>query len=261
MLGNDDEVFYNYVQAAELLGEHDSTLRYWVSSLNDILKIDTTSTRTVRITKADLENLRYIKKLVRDYGYSLKQVRLYCGDMFDKDSKTINMDNQLQIVRFMDDLSECINRKMITFKDETFAEYKNLMIDFLKSQAQLNEDFKRELCQSMTDISAKNGEEFEAIKNKIISSTDKVSETAKKTNEILKETNTKLDNAANNMKEQSKIDFDKLDKYFDEINTKMDETNKKIEEVQKSTYVTQDQLKEYNKRGLFYKIFGSLRKR
>lgn len=71
---NGEPFYYNATQVAKILNEKLSTIRYWVVSLNSVLKI-----KNSKFTKTDIENLLLVKKL-KASGYTIKQIEEYCTE-------------------------------------------------------------------------------------------------------------------------------------------------------------------------------------
>ena len=117
-INGEDGIYYNYVQAATMVGESDTTLRWWVQELDSVLDLHTTEKGTKRFRKEDIENLIYIRKLVREDGYTLSQVRAYCSEKSSEDNELVNLDNQVRVKDFIAALTNEIEVKMSGVKEE-----------------------------------------------------------------------------------------------------------------------------------------------
>lgn len=95
----DGKIFYTTGQMAKMLGEPDSTVKYYCNFFSEILKIKKVNDRW-QFKESDIEKFRYIIKL-RDSGMKLKQIKDYCDNVeFDKNNNNkaiVKEDNPLSI--------------------------------------------------------------------------------------------------------------------------------------------------------------------
>ena len=77
-------LIYRTSQVAVKLGESESTIRTWCNTFKDFLKIET-SGRNRQFTETDIENLRYIKEMIRVQGYSHTKIL----EMLSKDKEEL----------------------------------------------------------------------------------------------------------------------------------------------------------------------------
>ena len=69
------KMYYSIKEVSELLGEVDSTLRYWESEFRDVIS-PRRNERGVRFySEKDIEDVRLIKYLIRDNGLTLEGVK------------------------------------------------------------------------------------------------------------------------------------------------------------------------------------------
>ena len=150
-INGEDGVYYNYVQAASMIGEPDATLRWWVQELDTILNLPTNERGTKRFRLEDIEKLKYIRKLIREDKYSLAQVREYCGESFSKGSSgLISVNGQQQLKELMDIMSNEFELRINSFKEDMLNQQKEMILKLLEGQMQLN----AELISEVSDIAA-----------------------------------------------------------------------------------------------------------
>lgn len=70
-----EKLFWTIGEAASLLGENVSAVRFWTNSFPEFIKPSRTGKGDRRYTAADLEALRQIRFLVKDKGLSLDGAR------------------------------------------------------------------------------------------------------------------------------------------------------------------------------------------
>ena len=70
-----EKLFWTIGEAASLLGENVSAVRFWTNSFPEFIKPSRTGKGDRRYTAADLEALRQIRFLVKDKGLSLDSAR------------------------------------------------------------------------------------------------------------------------------------------------------------------------------------------
>lgn len=81
--------FYTMPQACEEIDEVYSTVRYWLNMFGDYLESDLT-VRNKKFSSRDVELLKFIKKMLKNDGFTIKQVQDYLKDNIESfDSKVI----------------------------------------------------------------------------------------------------------------------------------------------------------------------------
>ncbi len=239
-INGEDEVFFNYVQAASMVGESDTTLRWWVQELEDILHLPTTDKGTKRFKKKDIENLIYIKKLIREDKYTLSQVREYCGERFEKDDALINMDNQLQVKAFISALTTEFDLKINEMKSDMLNQQRELILKLLENQVNLNEEVVKKVSESIESRNDGLIQDFNNIKDNLKSEVSNISK-----------------NIDNNIKEHS----DNLNLYFSEIKNKMESLDQKQDQVVKTASLSLEQVQEQMnaRKGWFEKLIDKFK--
>lgn len=239
-----DEVQYNYIQTAKMIDESDSTLRYWVGQFKDILHLNKFDGKTIRFTKKDIENLRFIKKLIREDHYTIAQVREYCGKRFESSPEVINMDNQLQIKAFISALADEMEHRYTQATNDLLEKQRDMFLKFLESNAALNEQTKNELLTSVGNVMNETAEDIKS------SSKDMMDDVVSK----IETSNDKIKESVDSIKTDTMLNLDRLDKYIYEFNDATETLHKDIEAINNIKSVSMEQIKEYENRGLINKI-------
>lgn len=106
--------FYNTSQTATKLNLTDSAVRFYCTKFKDFLNIEIEGNRR-RFKKEDIEKLSYIKKLLDENGYTIKQVNEYLSK--ENISKT-NTNSDSQIDEIVSKLIEKFDKSLNKVKDE-----------------------------------------------------------------------------------------------------------------------------------------------
>ncbi len=222
-----NNLLYSYVQTAYFIKESDSTLRLWVQELEPVLKFHETPKGTKKFTKSDIEKLKHIKKLIREDGYTLLEIK----DLY-KDE--INQQNQLQEIKafeldkFTNSLINEFNNNINSFKNDILEQNKLLIIKLLENQVELNNNISNKMETNNTNII----NSIENMKNEICSMEN---------------------NSKNNIN-------DSLDKYFYEIKEEISEIKEKQDEI-KTVYLSLEEVKEqdYKSKSWIEKLISKLK--
>lgn len=142
---NGKALYYTTSQVSILLNESDSTIRFWCSKFKDILQIETSGTHR-RFKESDIEQLKYIKKLLREEGYSINQVLEYCSekDVSVIENKLVQND-PLAIKAIATALGIEMTKRMDNFKEEILHHISFEINDMIGKQALLHEENKEDL--------------------------------------------------------------------------------------------------------------------
>ena len=241
-INGEDEVFYNYVQAASMVGESDTTLRWWVQELDSILNLPTTDKGTKRFKKKDIENLIYIKKLIREDHYTLAQVKEYCGERFSEDDALINMDNQLQVKAFISALANEFDVKINEMKSDIINQQKELIFKLLENQIQLNEETAKIVSKST-----------ELRNEELINNFTKINK------DMSEEISNKISEVEENLSKRE----DNLDLYFSEIKEKMESMEEKQEKIAHTASLSLEQVQKqmYERKSWLEKLVDKIKDR
>lgn len=188
-----EPLYYNTIQVAQILGENDSTIRYWTKYFDDILKI-TISNKMKRYKKEDIEKLRFIRKLTREDGLTLKQVIEYCSEKgFNFDNGTIDGNNPLAIQSFISAMTIHMDEQIKSMQGQIIKAQEEMIKSLLEMQTKSNELIQEQIAITVDEVIADKMEEyFNKVDNRELD----------KTNEM----NEKLDNIRLMMEERKKED-------------------------------------------------------
>ena len=135
-------LYFNCKQVSQIIGESESTIRYWVKQFDDLLNI-TTSNSIKKYTKTDVDNLLFIKKLIREDGMTIKQTYDYCNTKgFNNTKDIIDSSNPLAIKAVIKAIMTEFND---TIKTEIIKEMKTAMVEN-------NDNLKEELSLTVDEV-------------------------------------------------------------------------------------------------------------
>jgi DNA-binding transcriptional MerR regulator len=128
---NGEPLYYNTIQVASILGENDSTIRYWAKAFNSILSIKI-SNKMKRYTKDDIDKMKFIRHLIRTDGLTIKQVEEYCSQKgFDDKTGILDVNNPLAVKTFISGLTDEMDKKFIEIQN-TIIKQQQDMISYLQ---------------------------------------------------------------------------------------------------------------------------------
>ena len=101
------KLYYSIGEVAEMLGEAQSTLRFWESEFAQIKPVK--NKRGVRsYTEHDIDLLRRIHYLTRECGYTLDGVRDQLRGKPEEDEQMAVVNNLMEVRRFLVELKETL---------------------------------------------------------------------------------------------------------------------------------------------------------
>lgn len=150
-----EDLNYSYIQAAQIVGESDTTLRYWVNELKPIVNTDDSVNNKV-FRYEDIDKLINIKKMIRVDGFTLSDVRDYYNN---KKEVVVQNRTELATKSFFNELE----LRMNSFKDDILNEQKDMMLKLLDGQIKLNDDLVA-MISSVNEM--RNDELYEKIESK-----------------------------------------------------------------------------------------------
>lgn len=163
-----EPLYYNTVQVAQVLGENDSTVRYWTKYFDSILKI-TISNKMKRYKKEDIEKLRFIRKLIREDGLTLKQVQEYCSEKgFDIENGTIDGNNPLAIQSFISAMTMHMDEQVKFMQEQIIKTNENMVKQMIERQEINNKAIQEQIALTVDEvISDKMDGYFTDLKNEL----------------------------------------------------------------------------------------------
>lgn len=169
-----EPLYYTGKQVGQILGEKESTVRYWATQFSSILNIKV-SNMVRRYTKTDIENLLFIKKLLKEDNMTIKQALEYCTkEGFSNEEGLLDTSNPLAIKTFTRAMSTEIDAKMNKMKDEIIEQQK-IMIEQLTNLIQSkNEDLAGKISLAVDEVITEKMEEVIADNKKMKDSLDMI---------------------------------------------------------------------------------------
>lgn len=174
---NNHIIYYSCEQVGKIVEEPVSTIRYWTKMFTDILEVEIVNTQR-KYKKKDIENLLFIKKLIRVDNMSIKQVQEYFNNT--DDLKIINYNNPVELKVFTRELSEYFDDKINSINE-------NLTIKQEKLINNLFDNINNIIDKKMSNILENN--------NKILEKNEKIKENIEiilKNQEKIKEENDEI---------------------------------------------------------------------
>lgn len=136
--------YYGTGQVADMLGEPDSTIRYWTDEFDEFLQIERTgpsSTRR-RFIESDIKKLEYIRHLLKDENLSIKQVKEFLSTEDAKNLAPIrNEKEQIMIEALVSVVSMQIDERL----NQKFKELEDTLLKVSEIQGDAQRKFKEEL--------------------------------------------------------------------------------------------------------------------
>ena len=147
----ENNLLYNYVQAASFIKESDSTLRWWVQELDSVLDLPESNKGTKRFRKSDIEKLKQIKKLIREDGYSLSQVKeLYKEEASNK--SMVQQSNTIELDKFVNALLNKFDSRINSLKEDMSEQNKQFIFKLLENQVELSSSISEQIANNNQSI-------------------------------------------------------------------------------------------------------------
>jgi vacuolar-type H+-ATPase subunit I/STV1 len=168
----DEECVLNAVQIGKLIDEPPTTIRDWANNYANHLYIKKINGRFT-YTEASVDQFKIIKILVRDKGFSHKQIKEHierCGFKYSKnDSGLISPENQLPFQAVAESLAL-----------ENKKQFENFLIQFVQKQQETqNEFFERMKIENAITIQ-------ETIESELQKHIESIQDELKNTQEMIK---------------------------------------------------------------------------
>lgn len=247
-----DILFYSIHQVAALLGQEDSSIRYYTNVFDNILKIEI-SDKELKYTNKDIDKLEFLINL-KNKGMTIKEVQKYCEEL------------PLDI----EDLVEIKENNSVSVKEivTTIAELENKQIDDLKEYLtnkidQITEFSVQKIIKAIGEEQHKQLNLFkDDILNEIKDHIDYKFDNEHKTNkDLYDELSMKIDSL--NPKEVSlednlKLQLDKFNETSVSNNKNLIDEIKRFENVMERAYYVQQEMDTQKEKISFIgKLFGN----
>lgn len=195
-----DGIYYNAVQVAKILNEPDSVIRYWTREFDNLLNLNTINGNR-KYTKVDISNLKFIQKLLRKDGFSIRQAYDYCkAKGFDSETGLIDESNHLAVKTLIRALTEEMEfkvdemQKSIILRQEA---YMNQMLNSLREgMAESNKELAITIDQVVSD-------KLESFKEEFIKEQELEKEATLKTMDMVSSLHSKMDARKNENENKS----------------------------------------------------------
>jgi len=146
---NGKPLYYNCKQVAQIIDEVESTVRYWAKSFEPILNLEV-SNMTRKYTKTNIENLLFIKKLLKVDGMTIKQTLDYCSNKgFNSKEGLIDTGNPLAIKTFTEAMTVEIDKKFDKMQEEIIKQQQIMIDNLSKVIIERNINLNNSLCKTV----------------------------------------------------------------------------------------------------------------
>lgn len=135
---NGKPIFYTIRQVGEILEEPSSRIRYWSDSFDDFLQIQRSGLNR-KYTEQNIEQLRYIRKLLKEDKLTIRQVQEYCSEQ-DPETFIQNMQRKdpIAIDVLASALLSKINEDITNMQENIISSITNNVIDKLSQSLELH---------------------------------------------------------------------------------------------------------------------------
>ena len=191
---NGKPLYYTCKQVAQIVGENESAIRYWAKVFEPILKIEV-SNMTKKYTKTNIENLMFIKKLLKEDGMTVKQTLEYCSSKgFNTEEGLVDVSNPLAIKTFVEAMTVEVDKKFDLMQSNIIKQQQEMIDNLTQIIADNNIKVSESLCKTVDEVvSDKMDGYFNSLQEELA---------------ITRETNEKIDKIRESM-ESRKIENEK----------------------------------------------------
>lgn len=164
---NREPLYYNCMQVAKILDEPDSKIRYWSKMFQPLLNIPI-SNNNRKYTKSNIENLMFIRKLLKEDGLTVKQAYDYCSQKGFNNEIGLDTGNPLAIKTFISGLTDEMDKKFIEMQNITIKQQQD-MINILQNIIKENNIALKEGIINTIDevVSDKMNGYFDSLQNEL----------------------------------------------------------------------------------------------
>lgn len=152
---NGKPLYYTCKQVAQIVGENESTIRYWAKAFEPILKIEV-SNMVKKYTKTNIENLLFIRKLLKEDGLTVKQAFDYCSKKgFNSEEGLIDTGMPLAIKTFTKAVMVEMNKRFDTIQEEMNKNnelQKESFSKIIKTMIEIEPNLKDSLSQAIDQV-------------------------------------------------------------------------------------------------------------
>lgn len=226
---NREPLYYNCMQVAKILDEPDSKIRYWSKMFQPLLNIPI-SNNNRKYTKGNIENLMFIRKLLKEDGLTVKQAYDFCSQKGFDSKLGLDTGNPLAVKTFISGLTDEMDKKFIEMQNITIKQ-QQVMIDSLKEIILENNKILENRIDEV--VSDKMNGYFDSLQNELT---------------ITKDTNKKIEEKLESQSTQ-------IQDNFDNMNVKNEERDNRL--IEQFKYVATEELKSQEEpKSLISKLFN-----
>lgn len=143
-------IYYSCKQVSSIIGETESTIRFWCKSFENILNIEVVNTQR-KYKKCDIENLLFIKKLLREDNMSIKQVTDYFRKHgIERYEGVINLEDPCEIKVIMRALEDKFDEKIEQMQHRILLKQQEMFETILESINQQQEKTTSEIIEKIS---------------------------------------------------------------------------------------------------------------
>lgn len=235
---NGEPFYYKASQVAQIVGEPVSTIRYWTTQFDKLLKVEV-SNKARAYTKTNIEQLLFIKKLAKEDGMTLKQIENYCSEHgFTKDG-LVDQSKPLAIKVVTEAIMDDVNKQLLEFERHMIKDMTNIMTELGKAlitmQEESSEKIKEQLALTIDDVvTTSMNEKLENIKESIeseISSNIENNKTLKCIEEGISKSSENNEKLISEMIKQKEESDNKLQDVIKESSKKEVERDEKLDKM------------------------------
>lgn len=149
---NGKPLYYTCKQVAQVVNENESTIRYWAKVFEPILNIEV-SNMTKKYTKTNIENLMFIKKLLKEDNMTVKQTLEYCSKKgFNNEEGLIDTSNPLAIKTFTEAITVEIDKKLNGMQCNIIKQQQEMIDNLTKMILDNNSKLSDNLCRTIDEV-------------------------------------------------------------------------------------------------------------
>lgn len=235
---NGEPFYYKTSQVAKILGENDSTIRYWTTRFDDILNVAICN-KARAYTKTNIEQLKFIKKLAKEDGFTLKQIEEYCSEKGFNQEGLVDQSKPLAIKVVTEAIMEDVNKQLLEFEQNMIKNMTKVMTELgktlINTQQESNETIKEQLALTIDDVvTTSMNEKLENIKESIkseISSNIENNKTLKCIEENISKSSENNEKLISEMIKQKEESDNKLQDVIKESSKKEEERDEKLDKM------------------------------
>lgn len=245
-----DILYYSISQVASLLGEEDSSIRYYTNVFDNILKIEI-SNKELRYTNSDIDKLEFLINL-KNKGMTIKEIQKYC------EALPLNLEELVEVKE-----SNSLSVKEII---STIIDLENKEINSLKETLSNNIKEDSELhIKKIVDLASEQNDQLKLFKEDMLKEIKeyidyKFEKAYEEKNNRFNELSLKVDNLISeklSLEDNLKLQFDKFNEASNSRDLNLiDEIRRFKNVIERAYYVQQEMDTTKEKVSFMGRLFG-----